>query len=71
MFIVKMSDHVEKNVPITRNLPSRWQDGAENLGLEHLLFLLVGYLSFLLKERRVNICTVCSNEYSVYFTTHY
>ena len=42
MFIVKMADHdgnhrclVEKNVPIALILPSRWQDGAESLGIEH------------------------------------
>ena len=41
MFIVKMVDHdgnhrchAEKNVPIALILPSRWQDGAESLGLE-------------------------------------
>ena len=26
---------VEKNVPIAFILPSRWQDGAESLGIEH------------------------------------
>ena len=26
---------IEKNVPIVFILPSRWQDGAESLGLEH------------------------------------
>ena len=42
MFIVKMADHdenyrclSEKNVPIALILPSRWQDGAESLGMEH------------------------------------
>ena len=42
MFIVKMADHdgnhiclLEKNVPIAFILPSRWQDGAESLGIEH------------------------------------
>ena len=42
MFIVKMADHdencrclVEKNVPIALILPSRWQDGAESLGMEN------------------------------------
>ena len=41
MFIFKMADHdgncgclVEKNVPIALILPSRWQDGAESLGME-------------------------------------
>ena len=41
MFIVKMADHdgnhrclVEKNVPIGLTLPSRWQHGAESLGME-------------------------------------
>ena len=40
MFIIKMADHdgnhrclVEKNVPIVLILPSRWQDGAESLGI--------------------------------------
>ena len=27
---------VEKNVPIALILPSRWQDGAESLGMEHI-----------------------------------
>ena len=42
MFIVKMADHdgnhrchVEKNVRISLILPSRWQDGAESLRIEH------------------------------------
>ena len=42
VFIVKMADHdgnhgclIEKNVPIALILPSRWQDGAERLGIEH------------------------------------
>ena len=42
MFIVKMADHdgnhrclVEKNVPKALILPSRWQDGAKSLGIEH------------------------------------
>ena len=42
MFIVKMANHdgnhrclAEKNVPIALILPSRWQDGAESLGIEH------------------------------------
>ena len=42
MFIVKMADHdgnhrclVEKNVPIVLILHSRWQIGAESLGIEH------------------------------------
>ena len=42
MFKVKMAKHdgnhrylVEKNVPIELILPSRWQDGAESLGIEH------------------------------------
>ena len=42
MFIVKMVDKdgnyrccVEKNVPIAFILPSRWQDGAESLGIQH------------------------------------
>ena len=26
---------IEKNVPIALILPSRWQDGAESLGIEH------------------------------------
>ena len=41
VFIVKMADHdgnhrclVKKNVPIALILPSRWQDGAESLGME-------------------------------------
>ena len=40
VFIVKMADYdgnhrglVEKNVPIVLILPSRWQDGAESLGM--------------------------------------
>ena len=39
--MVKMADYdgnfrclVEKNVPIALILPSRWQDGAESLGME-------------------------------------
>ena len=42
MFIVKMADHdgnhrclVEKNVLIALILPSRWQDGADSLGILH------------------------------------
>ena len=42
MFIVKMVDHdgnhrclVENNVPTSLILPSRWQDGAESLEIEH------------------------------------
>ena len=42
MFIVKIAHRdgnhrclVEKNVPIEFILPSRWQDGAESLGIEH------------------------------------
>ena len=41
MFIVKMADNdgnhrclVEKNVPIVLILSSRWQDGAESLGMD-------------------------------------
>ena len=41
MFKAKMADHdgnhrclVEKNVPKVLILPSRWQDGAESLGME-------------------------------------
>ena len=41
MFIVKMADHdgnhrclVKNKVPIALILPSRWQDGAESLGIE-------------------------------------
>ena len=41
VFIVKMADHegnhrclIEKNVPIVLILLSRWQDGAESLGME-------------------------------------
>ena len=41
MFIVKMADHdgnhkclVEKNVPISLILTSRWQDGAESLEMK-------------------------------------
>ena len=41
MFIVKMADHdgnhrclVEKNVTIALVLPSRWEYGVENLGME-------------------------------------
>ena len=41
MFIVKMADHdenhrclIEKNVTIASIFPSRWQDGAESLGME-------------------------------------
>ena len=41
MFMFKMADHdvnhiglVENNVPIALILPSRWQDGAESLGME-------------------------------------
>ena len=41
-----MADHdgnhqclVEKNVPVALILPSRWQDGAESLGIEHKLFM--------------------------------
>ena len=30
---------IEKNVPIALILPSRWQDGAESLGIEHKLFM--------------------------------
>ena len=46
MFKVKMADcdgnHrclVEKNVPIPFILPSRWQDGAESLGIKHYMFM--------------------------------
>ena len=42
MFIVKMANHdgnhrclVEKNVTMALIFPSRWQDGAESLGIEH------------------------------------
>ena len=31
--------HVEKNVPIAFILPSRLQDGAESLGIDHLLLM--------------------------------
>ena len=48
MFIVKMADHdgkhrclVEKNVPISLILPSRWRDGAESLEIEHQLFMVL------------------------------
>ena len=48
MFIVKMADHngnhrclAEKNVPIAIILPSRWRNGAESLGIEHWLFMLL------------------------------
>ena len=41
MFTVKIADnygnhrcHIKKNVPIAFILPSRWQDGAESLGIE-------------------------------------
>ena len=41
MFIFKMADHdgnhrchIDKNVAIVFILPSRWQDGAESLGIE-------------------------------------
>ena len=41
VFTVKMANHygnhrclVKKNVPIAFILPSRWQDGAESLGIE-------------------------------------
>ena len=30
---------IEKNVPIMLILPSKWQDGAESLGIEHTSFL--------------------------------
>ena len=30
---------IEKNVPITLILPSRWRYGAESLGIEHQLFM--------------------------------
>ena len=49
MFIVKMADHngnhrclVKKNVPIVFILPSRWQNGAESLGMETTSCLLLG-----------------------------
>ena len=48
MFIVKMANHdgnnrclTEKNVPTALILPSRWPDGAESLGIEHQLFMLL------------------------------
>ena len=51
--MVEMADHggnhrcfVEKNVPIAFILPSRWQDSAESLGIEHLLFMLKYFLSY-------------------------
>ena len=31
---VQQRCHIEKNVPIVFILPSRWQDGAESLGIE-------------------------------------
>ena len=34
-FDYKLRCLVEKNVPIALILPSRWQDGAESLGMEH------------------------------------
>ena len=41
VFTVKMADryrnhrcHMEKNVPKALILPSRWQDGAESLGIK-------------------------------------
>ena len=44
MFIVKMADHdgnhrclVEKNVPTTLILPSRWRDGADSLPRDRAL----------------------------------
>ena len=58
MFIVKMADHdgnhrclIEKNVPIALILPSRWQDGAESLGIEHKLFMVKAHLNFAPKFR--------------------
>ena len=30
---------LEKNVPIAFIFPSKWQDGAESLGIEHNLFM--------------------------------
>ena len=51
--MVEMADHggnhrcfVEPNVPIAFILPSRWQDSAESLGIEHLLFMLKYFLSY-------------------------
>ena len=50
MFVVKMANYdgnhryfVEKNVPIALILPSRWQDSAESLGIEHQLFMTERY----------------------------
>ena len=49
MFIVKMADHdenhrclIEKNVTIASIFPSRWQNGAESLGMETTSCLLLG-----------------------------
>ena len=33
-FLYKHTCLIEKNVPLALILPSRWQDGAENLGIE-------------------------------------
>ena len=58
MFIVKMADHggnhrclVEKNVPIAFILPSRWQDGAESLGIERLHNLFMLLMSYIDPEK--------------------
>ena len=51
MNIVKMANHdgnhrclAEKNVPIALILPSRWQDGAESLGMSSLAVYATAYV---------------------------
>ena len=42
---------MEKNVPIAFILPSRWQDGAESLGIERLHNLFMLLMSYIDPEK--------------------
>ena len=66
-----LSCHIEKNVPIAFILPSRWQDGAESLGIErpHKLSMSVSNwadmsLHLLLKNSKVTVSSSSSTSSS-------